>query len=93
MTNQHLRDKAWIFTSKYKLLDTVNLNYEQKAIGRNFKVEGASQTQDKTSHTIDLVYRPSETKEWRPQSFTIHGQLGFSGSELVRSAQRRVESN
>ena len=40
-------------------------------IDQDFKVEGASQTQDKTSHTIDFVYRPLESKEWRPQSFTI----------------------
>jgi len=69
--NQHLRDKAWILKSKYKMFDTVSLNYEQKAIGRSFKVEGASQTQDKTSHTIDYIYRPVESKVWHPQSFTV----------------------
>jgi len=71
MRNQHLRDKAWIVKSKYKMFDTISLNYEQKAIGRTFKVEGASQTRDKTSHTIDFVYKPLESKVWLPQSFTI----------------------
>jgi len=69
--NQHLRDKAWILKSKYNMSDTISLNYEQKAIGRSFKVEGASQTKDKTSHTIDFAYQPVEKKVWFLQSQTI----------------------
>ncbi|MCK5178006.1 MAG: hypothetical protein KAR32_00620 [Candidatus Omnitrophica bacterium] len=71
LVSKHLRDFAWILKSKYKVMDTISLNYEQKAIGRNFKVEGASQTQDKTSHTINLIYKPKSPKVWFPSSHTI----------------------
>ncbi|MBN1869549.1 MAG: hypothetical protein JW847_03115 [Candidatus Omnitrophica bacterium] len=71
MVSKHLRDFAWLLKSKYKVMDTISLNYEQKAIGRNFKVEGASQTRDKTSHTIDFIYKPKDPKMWFPISQTI----------------------
>ena len=71
LESKHLRNLAWILKSKYKIMDTISLNYEQKAIGRNFKVEGASQTQDKTSHTIDLIYKPKNPRTWFPSSQTI----------------------
>ena len=71
MVGKHLRGFAWLLKSKYKIIDTLSLNYEQKAIGRNFKVEGASQTQDKTSHTIDLIYKPKNPRIWFPSSQTI----------------------
>ncbi len=69
--SKHLRDFAYLLKSKYQVMDTVSLNYEMKKIGRNFKVEGASQTQDKTSHTIDFIYRPKDPKMWLPSSHSI----------------------
>ena len=71
LVSKHLRNFAWILKSKYKVMDTVSLNYEQKAVGRNFKVEGASQTRDKTSHTIDFIYKPKKPKIWFPSNHSI----------------------
>jgi tetratricopeptide (TPR) repeat protein len=71
MVDKHLRDFAYLMKSKYQVMDTVSLNYELKKIGRNFKVEGASQTQDKTSHTIDFIYKPKNPRMWFPSSHSI----------------------
>lgn len=71
VSNKHARDPAWIFESEYKAFDTNTFSYEQKYIGKNFKVEGASQTQDKLSHTFDWEYKPQKPKTWSIQSQTL----------------------
>ncbi len=69
--NRHLKDTAWLIKSKYKFFDTVTLSYEQKRIGRNFKVEGASQTQNKMTHALDVVYKPQKPRTWFISSQTF----------------------
>jgi len=71
MVGKHLRGLAWIFKTKYKIFDTLSFTYEQKTIGRNFKVEGASQTQDKMTHDLSWVYKPKAPKTWFIQSQTF----------------------
>ncbi|MFC1510550.1 tetratricopeptide repeat protein [Candidatus Omnitrophota bacterium] len=71
MVTKHKRDLAWYLKAKHKIYDTATFTYEQKAIGRNFKVEGASQTQDKITHSMDLVYKPQKPRTWLIQSQTF----------------------
>lgn len=71
LETKNQRDIAWIIKSKYKFYDTVSITYEQKAVGKNFKVEGASQTQDKITHTANWVYKPKDPKTWSIQSQTF----------------------
>jgi len=80
------------FKSKYKLLDTASLSYEQKTIGRNFQVEGASQTKDKVTHELDFVYKPQKIKVWYPSAFSVKFKPETTGRDGDGSTKKHFRT-
>lgn len=70
-TNKHLQDTAWIIKTKYTPIKPLNISYEQKQIGKNFKVEGAYQTEDRLTREISLRYQPLKPKPWSLKALSI----------------------
>lgn len=64
-------DEAWYFKSEYTPQKEYSFAYEQKVIGKNFKVEGAYQTEDKLSRTITTKYTAANPKAWRIKSVNM----------------------
>ncbi len=94
ITNKHKKDKAWLMKLKYKPYNPLTLAYEQKAVERNFKVEGASQTEDKISHTFDIQYKPLNPDPWSLKSFAIKykpEQTNFQGGGSAKKTYRTLQ--
>ena len=92
--NKHKRDLAWIFKTKYAPTNQFNFSYEQKAIGNNFKVEGAYQTEDKLTHTINAQYKNAKPKAWSIDSITIKFQpeiYNFTGGGENKKKDRTFQ--
>ena len=89
---KHERDFAWLFKSKYKIFDSLSFSYEQKNIGRNFKVEGASQTQDKLTHSIEFAYKPLSPKTWLIKSQTFTYKPDFLGQDGGGDSKKYYET-
>jgi len=92
---KHKRNYGWIIGSEYKLLDTATLSYDMKLIERNFEVEGASQTEDKLTHEMELEYKPKNPKNWliKEQTFKFKPEiLDRDGSETDKKHYRTFQS-
>jgi len=92
---KHKRALGWIAGAEYKMLDTTSLSYDMKLIERNFEVEGASQTEDKLTHDMELEYKPKDPKNWalKEQTFTFKPEvLDQNGSETDKKYYRTFQS-
>ncbi|MFT5388230.1 MAG: hypothetical protein ACI9E5_001366, partial [Candidatus Omnitrophota bacterium] len=92
---KHARDDAYLFTAKFQPFDVMSVSYDFKNIGRNFEIEGASQTQDKITHEFDLIYNPRDPKTWslKTQTFTIKPEItGANGGGATKKQYRTFQS-
>lgn len=90
----HKRDFAWLFKTQYKPVNQFNFSYEQKAIRKDFKVEGAYQTEDKISHTINAQYQPSNPQTWDIKALSLKFQpeeSNFRGNGPTKKKYRTFQ--
>ncbi|MBU1124853.1 MAG: hypothetical protein KKC84_02415 [Candidatus Omnitrophica bacterium] len=62
-------DKAFAGGMNYKPFSEWEFNYDVKTIGKNFKVEGAYQTEDKITHTYTAKYSRAKNIPWTIRTF------------------------
>ncbi|MFH0790465.1 MAG: tetratricopeptide repeat protein [Candidatus Omnitrophota bacterium] len=67
--DKNKQDKAYNWGFNYKPVSQWEFDYDAKRIGKNFKVEGAYQTEDKITHTWSTKYSAAKNVPWSIRSF------------------------
>lgn len=67
--DKNKQDWAHNWGFNYKPVSQWELDYDAKRIGKNFKVEGAYQTEDKITHTWSVKYSAAKNVPWGIRSF------------------------
>ncbi|MBN1794488.1 MAG: hypothetical protein JW844_05935 [Candidatus Omnitrophica bacterium] len=85
-------DVGSLFDADFEVTDEIDLGYTRKRIGKNYKLDGGSQTQDKVTDTFTFGYARSSAKRWTLDSFDLKLEWAKTNLNKDQSTRKRYRT-